>query len=285
VRRAARRLGFRSPVLFASVPTAVDYVGRLGESAVVYYITDDFSLWPGGNADRIRTADRRLASAADLALPCNQVLADMHRGMAKQTCLLPHAVDLEHFAGGGAVPDDLPPHSGPRVCFFGLVYEKIDLPLLARLAKARQDLQIVLIGPVKTDTSVLAGLANVVLLGPRPYERLPAYLQAMDVLVLPYVVDEETLGKGPLKIRECLAAGKPIVARAIPDLEQYRDLVELYDRPEQFIASVEAVLQRTDRADLTLRMRQCVAADTWEARVETVMEQVELVLADKRRTP
>ena len=282
IRRTTRRLGLRAPVLFASVPTAVDYVGRLGESAVVYYITDDYSHWPGGDADKISAADHGLACAADLVLPCNQVLSDLHSGMARRTCLLPHAVDLEHFAAGGVVPDDLPPHAGPRVCFFGLVYEKIDLPLLALLAKARRDVQIVLIGPVKTDTSVLDGLANVVLLGPRSYERLPVYLQAMDALVVPYVVDEETLRKGPLKIRECLAAGKPTVARSIPDMEQYRDLVTLYDSPEQFVSAVDAALQQAGQCDLAQRMRQRIAADTWEARVETVMKQIELVLAGKR---
>ena len=285
IRRTLGRLGMKRPVFFASVPTAIDYLGRLDESAVVYYITDDYSLWPGGNADRIRAADQALARAADLVLPCNQVLSDLHRDMARRICILPHAVDREHFAGGGVVPDDLPPHGGPRICFFGLVYEKIDLPLLALLAKARRDLQIVLIGPVKTDTSVLQGLANVAILGPRPYDRLPAYLQAMDALVVPYVIDEETVRKGPLKIRECLAAGKPTVARSIPDMEQYRDLVVLYEHPEQFVAAVDAALRQAGQCDLAHRMRQRVAGDTWEARVETVMEQIELVLAGRRGRP
>jgi glycosyltransferase involved in cell wall biosynthesis len=282
VRRTLGRLGMKHPVLFASVPTAIDFVGRLSESAVAYYITDDYSLWPGGNAGRIRAADEALARSADLVLPCNEVLSDLHRHMARRMHVLPHAVDLEHFARPCAVPDDLPAHGGPRVCFFGLVYEKIDLPLLALLAKARKDVQIVLIGPVRTDTSVLKGLANVVLLGARPYECLPAYLQAMDVLVVPYVVDEETLRKGPLKIRECLASGKPTVARSIPDLEQYRDLVKLYDDPNQFVPAVDAALQQGGRYDLAQRMRSCIVGDTWEARADTVREQVQIVLAEKR---
>ena len=70
------------PILWASVPTAVDFVGHLGESSVVYYITDDYSLWPGGDAERIRSADRRLRRAADVLFPCNGALAGGQGGVA-----------------------------------------------------------------------------------------------------------------------------------------------------------------------------------------------------------
>ena len=65
VRHVMRRMGLRRPILWSSIPTAVDYVGRLGESAVVYYVTDDYSLWPGGNPERIRAADESLAARAE----------------------------------------------------------------------------------------------------------------------------------------------------------------------------------------------------------------------------
>jgi glycosyltransferase involved in cell wall biosynthesis len=279
VRRTLARLGMRDPVLFASVPTAIDYVGRLGESAVVYYITDDYSLWPGGNAEQIRRADRDLAAAADLILPCNEVLAGLHADCGAMVEVLPHAVDAEHFAAEGSpAPDDLPSADGPRLCFFGLVYEKIDLPLLAQLARRRRDLQILMIGPVKTDTSPADGIENLHFLGPRDYAHLPAYLQAMDVLVVPYVRDEETLRKGPLKIRECLAAGKPTVARRIPDLEQYEDLVVLYDGPEQFGAAVDKALAQRGDAELERQMRARIAAETWQARVEQIEKCIPRIL-------
>jgi glycosyltransferase involved in cell wall biosynthesis len=130
-----------------------------------------------------------------------------------------------------------------------------------------------MIGPVKTDISVLRGLPNVHFLGPKPYESLPGYLQATDVILVPYVDDDETRGKGPLKIRECMALGKPTVARSIPSLEQFADLVRLYDDPVTFVAVVGAALAENDPS-LGDRMRQRVQDHSWEARVGTVMEHL-----------
>jgi len=268
IRRVTTRLGFHNPVMFASVPTAVDYVGQLGESRVVYYVTDNYALWPGGNAEKIRAADRRLRDTADVVLPCTQALCEP---ACTKSTLLPHAVDFDHFTKPAPEPADLAAIPRPRVCFFGLIYEKIDLPLLARLAAARPDVQIILIGPVKTDVSVFAPHANVHLLGPKPYAELPAYLQAMDAIVVPYVPDDEKLQCGPLKIRECLAVGKPTVLQNIPDLRQFSDVVRLYDSPEQFIAQVDAALT-TPRDDLAAAMRRHVQGQTWEARAEQVLQ-------------
>ena len=271
IRAAIRRAGIRNAVLWSSLPTAADYVGRIDERAVVYYVTDDFSLWPGGNADQIRDADDRLTQAAHLIMPCNQTLAESHRTGHARTIPLPHAVDFEHFADDTLPePADLAGIGRPRACFFGLVYEKIDLESLAELARRRADLQIVLIGPVKTNVDCVSALPNVHLLGPRPYETLPAYLHAMDLLIVPYVLDEETANKGPLKIRECLAVGKPIVARAIPDLEPLGDVVGLYHESGELTAAVDEALQ-SPAAQLGRRMREKVRGHTWAARVEQIM--------------
>ncbi|MFW5840890.1 MAG: glycosyltransferase, partial [Planctomycetota bacterium] len=284
VRRTLRRLGLSSPVLLASVPTAIDYVGQLGESKVVYYITDDFSLWPGGNARKIRQADMELAHAADLLLPCNQILADLHADCGGKMHLLAHAVDLEHFSRDDlSGPEDLPEHSGPRVCFFGLIYEKIDLGLIARFARQRPDVQVVMIGPVKTDISAAEALGNVVFLGPRDHQDLPSYLQTMDALIVPYVRDEETLRKGPLKIRECLAAGKPTVALRIPDLLRYDDLIVLYEQDDEFADAVDRALAMVGQTDLAGAMRDRISHDTWASRVEVLFNELDQLDRNERR--
>jgi len=279
IRRAMRRVGIERPVLWASVPNAADYIGELGERAVVYYVTDDYSLWPGGDAARIQDADRRLTEQADLLLPCSEPLLASHRTPTAETVLLPHAVDLEHFAVEPAPPEppDMADIPRPRACFFGLIYEKIDLGALADLAARIPELHLVLIGPVKTDVARLAAMPNVHFLGPRPYEDLPAYLHAMDVIVVPYVLDEETLKKGPLKIRECLAVGKPIVARAIPALRAFAPPIHLYEDTAGFVDAVRQALE-TEDTRLASRMRSLVVSDTWEARQRTVMHHLHHLL-------
>lgn len=273
VRRAMRQVGIERPVFWATVPTAVDFVGQLDESLRVYYITDDFSLWPGGNAERLREMDRRLTEQSDLVFPCSPPLDQSHRFGRARVVLLPHAVDYEHFVAPQPEPADLANLPHPRACFFGLIYEKIDLALLGRLATEMPQLHVVMIGPVKTDVSRLQAMPNVHFLGPKPYEVLPAYLQHVDVLVAPYVPDDEVYAKGPLKLRECLAAGKPTVIRANPSVEEFAGLACLYDDPDDFVTNVRQGLTGQE-GSLCMRMRQRVQPHSWESRAGTVMEEL-----------
>jgi glycosyltransferase involved in cell wall biosynthesis len=273
VRRAMRQVGIERPVLWASVPTAVDFVGQLDESLCAYYVTDDFSLWPGGNAQRIREMDRRMTEQSDIVFPCSPPLEQSHRFGRARVVLLPHAVDYEHFVAPQPEPADLSSLPHPRACFFGLIYEKIDLDLLRRLAREMPQLHVVMIGPVKTDVSRLQALPNVHFLGPKAYDVLPAYLQHVDVLVAPYVPDEEILASGPLKIRECLAVGRPTVVRDLPSIEEFGDLVRLYHDPDSFMTGVrDGLAEQGD--SLCARMRGRVQAHSWESRVGTIMEEL-----------
>ncbi|MFA5864838.1 MAG: FemAB family XrtA/PEP-CTERM system-associated protein [Phycisphaerae bacterium] len=269
IRRALKKMNMKHPILWTTVPTAVDFVGKFDESSLIYYVTDDYSLWPGADAEEIRRADRELTQHADFVFACSEPLAASHQNKNEKTILLPHAVDFEHFSQRCPEPQELRSIPHPRACFFGLIYEKIDLDSLYELAVQEPKIQLLMIGPVKTNIDRLSALPNVRFLGPKPYEELPAYLQAMDLVVVPYVPDDEIKASGPLKIRECLALGKPTVARALPDLAAVADLIHLYDDRNQFVPTVRTILARNPNGE-AIRMRDRVKMDTWESRVATI---------------
>ncbi len=282
IRRAMDRAHLRRPVMLTSVPTAADYLDGLDTRALVYYITDDYRHWPGANAAHIAAQDDLLTRRADLLLPCSDALA-VGRPARTPTELLPHAVDVDHFARVDEplpAPAELTGIGHPRLCFFGLIYEKVDVELLTRLAKGEPDKELVLIGPVKTDISALSALPNVHVLGPRPYAELPRYLKCVDVLLLPYVLDEQIRRSAPLKIRECLAVGKPIVAVDVPDLRRYAGLIRLAGDTGSFLAACRGACR--DRDTRPEPMRAAVAADTWTARAEQFERAVAGVLAGGR---
>lgn len=274
VRRAMKHLDMHNPVLLSTVPNAANYIGQLGESMVVYYVTDDYSQWPGSNADTIQQLDTHLTRQSDLVLACSQPLEQSHRPLNDRTVLFPHGVDVEHFDGHFDEPEDLAGIPHPRACFFGLIYEQIDIGALAALARRMPHLQLVLIGPVKTNLNAFADMPNVHVMGPRPYEQLPAYLHHMDVLLVTYLADESKSKCGPLRIRECLAVGKPTVARRIPDLESLSDLLYLHDDAEQLCDHVRTALAET-RTDLRQSMRQRVIGHSWKQRADELLQHVD----------
>ncbi|PJG60145.1 glycosyltransferase [Aeromonas cavernicola] len=212
------------PLLWLSLPSAVDLVGKLGERAVIYYCGDDFSALAGVDHQAVARSEATLVEKADLILAASPALAS--RFPPHKTRLLTHGVDLELFMPPQPRPTDLP-RGRPIAGFYGSISDWIDLPLLAETAKALPHWDLVLIGPVQTDLSPLQGLPNVHLLGPRPHHALAAYAQHWQVSLLPFVDNAQIRACNPLKLREYLAVGRPIVSTDFPALEGFRELVHI----------------------------------------------------------
>ena len=213
LRRKIAEVGLVEPVLVTTLPIAAPLVGQLGESRSVYYRVDDFSLWPGFQPDLmdrlddelVRKVDRMVVSAEGLRRP----------DFVGPQLLLDHGVDLEHFSQPSSpTPEPLAEiqRTGlPIFLFAGLVDERVDPALLSGLpgevVVVGQNRGVHLPGPVHVFPEV-------------SYELLPAWLQAADVLLLPYRRNEQTDSIQPLKTREYLATGRPVVASALPELRR-----------------------------------------------------------------
>jgi glycosyltransferase involved in cell wall biosynthesis len=140
----------------------------------------------------------------------------------------------------------------------------LDTGLLAGVARRLPDWTFLLIGEAKTDLSALAGLPNVILAGPRPHEELPAYAQHWTVSLLPFRDNDQIRASNPLKLREYLAAGRPLVGTDFPALDGYRDLVRVAAGADGFAAALEAA--RLEPAERGIERRARVAGESWEAR-------------------
>ena len=152
------------------------------------------------------------------------------------------------------------PH--PRLGFFGVIDERMDLDLVAGVAAARPDWHIVMVGPVvKIDTATLPCAANIHYLGPKSYEDLPQYVGGWDVALLPFARNEATRFISPTKTPEYMAAGRPVVSTSIHDVVRpygQQGLVRIADDVRPFVAACEAALaedasQRNTQADAFLR--------------------------------
>jgi len=258
---AARAAGLRQPVIWASLPSAIDAVGVLDEAAVVYYCGDDFGALSGVDHAAAQQAEARLAARADLILAASPALAA--RFPARKTHLLPHGVDYDLFANPAPCAADLP-QDVPVAGFYGALAPWIDTGLIAAVARLLPHWRFVLVGPVQTDVSELRACANVSLVGARPHAALPSYSQHWTAGIIPFRDNAQIRASNPLKLREYLAAGRPIVSTEFPALDPYRAHVAVADGAAAFAARLEAARQDDPQA---ARARQAsVAAESWSAR-------------------
>ena len=136
------------------------------------------------------------------------------------------------------------PH--PRLGFFGVVDERMDLELLAAIAQAKPEWNLVIIGPcVKIDPATLPRGSNIHYLGMKTYAQLPAYLSGWDVALLPFALNESTRFISPTKTPEYLAAGCPVVSTPVRDVVRpygERGYVAIAQTPSEFIAAIELAL-------------------------------------------
>lgn len=290
IRRFLHEQGWPEPILWVYHPEAARILDRLPARLVCYDCVDDYSTFPQyrGRQERIVALERRILERADLVFATSPALYEAKSQMNPHTYLVPNVGDAEHFskamAPETAVPDDLLQIPAPRIGFVGAVDDyKVDVALLAEVARGRSDWSFVLIGPVgvaeKQPRLQALRLPNVHLLGYRPYEALPAYLKGVDVCIIPYAVNEHTRSVMPIKVFEFLATGKPVVVTPLPSLLPFRETVRVADGAAEFVRAIAESMESDDEAQRAARLA-LARANTWEKRVDTLLDLVRQRLAE-----
>jgi glycosyltransferase involved in cell wall biosynthesis len=284
VMHAMDRLGFKNAISWSFLPSSAPVSGTLGEDLVVYHCVDEFSAFSDAPGAEIRELERRLLAKADVVICSAQKLVDDKIKVNSNTHLVQHGVDIEHFAKAcdpaTPVPEELKGAPGPIIGFWGLIADWVDLQLIRHVADAFSGGTIVLLGAATTDLSPLDGAKNIRVLGRKPYADLPRYAKAFDVAINPFRVNELTLAANPLKVREYLAAGVPVVATAIPEVERL-GMCRIGKDPDDFVKQIAAAV--SEGAGPTTARADRVRGEGWEARVEDMARIVGGALKGTRR--
>ena len=272
------REGIRSSITWFLVPHLSSVAKRLGERLTVYYCIDDYASLPDVNAEAIRAMDEELTSKADLVFVASATLLEAKRRLNLHTHVSPHGVDFTHFAraqdAGLPVPADVRELPGPVVGFFGLIERWIDLGLIDYLARQRPQYSFVMIGRIAVPPSDVPRRPNLHWLGQRPYQDLPAYGKAFDAAIIPYVLNAQVWHANPIKLREYLAMGKPIVSVSTPEIDKYADVVDIAHSREEFLARLDHAVTMAANPDLIRRRMDRVAGESWDARLEEITRLV-----------
>jgi glycosyltransferase involved in cell wall biosynthesis len=277
VRRAARRLNLREPVLWAYVPQAEALLDVIHPELVVYHCVDDIAAQDGIDSDSFAAAEARFAHRADLVIASAPALAERMRTLSRNVLYAPNVADTAHFATAlepGTVDPQLAVLPEPRIVFVGAIAaKKLDFELLAGIAAARRDWTLALVGPVglgepETDVSALTAHPNVHLLGVRRQDRLPEVLRGAAVGLIPYRRSRLTASIFPMKVYEYLAAGLPVVAGGLPALEGIEG-VELVEGVQDTVAAIERALLE-DSAERRSARSEAVRGHSWDARLTEI---------------
>jgi UDP-galactopyranose mutase len=236
------------PICWYYTPMALDHSRWLEPEVTVYDAMDELSAFLGA-PERMRTLEAELLERADVVFTGGHSLYAAKRKLHPGVHAMPSAVDARHFSQarkGLPEPVDQVSIPGPRIGWFGVIDERMDMALLSGVAERRPDWSFVLVGPVvKIDPTSIPQLPNVHVLGSRPYASLPAYIGRWDVAMMPFARNAATRYISPTKTLEYLAAGRPVVSTSIADVvSPYGELgmVRIADDPQSFIAAIEAAL-------------------------------------------
>jgi len=279
LRRLLARLGVRSPVTWFVVPHLASVAGQLGERLSVYYCIDDYASLPDVDATAVRAMDDELTRRADLVFVASETLLASKRLLNPETHVSPHGVDYGHFVRAQdpalPVPDDIAHLPHPIVGFFGLIERWIDLGLVEWLAEQRPHWTFLMIGRVAVPESETPRRPNVVFLGRRPYETLPAYGKAFSVALIPYHLTPQVLHANPLKLREYLAMGKPIVSVSTPEIDKFGAHVRIGRSREEMLGHLdEAVAEGLTPMEVEAQLA-LASTMTWDATTRRVVERVD----------
>lgn len=280
------REGICQPITWFMIPHLPSVMGRLGERLSVYYCIDDYASLPDVDAAAVREMDEQMTRNANLVFVASETLLESKRRLNPETYVSPHGVDVDHFARARdestPIPADIAHLSHPIVGFFGLIERWIDLDLIDYLAAQRPQWTFLLIGRLAVPLDDEKRRPNVDFLGKRPYAELPIYGKQFDAAIIPYRLTQQVLHANPIKLREYLAMGKPIVSVRTPEIEKYGDFVAIVDSREEFLAQLDAVLAHPDSPEDARRRISRIAGESWDARIRDVLEIVQRRLTGSR---
>lgn len=272
-------LGAANLLTWLYTPMALPLALALDPDAAVYDCMDELSLFLGAPPELL-SLESQLLEYADVMFTGGPSLFRAKQPRHPNVHCFPSSVDAKHFRIRERLISEAEdqaelPH--PRLGFYGVIDERLDLAIVDRVAEAHPEWQIVLVGPVvKIDPASLPRRPNLHYLGQRSYEELPRYLAGWDACLLPFARNDATRFISPTKTLEYMAAELPIVSTSIRDVaDLYADIVYLGDTPDEFLAACEQALASSaqERAARAQLMRKVLAGTSWEA-TASAMEQL-----------
>lgn len=277
LQRVKRQLGTNSPVVWVACPAACEVALKMEKTKLVYQRTDRFEEYPNVDADTIKTYDRKLKTAADLTIFVSKTLFDAESAQCKEAICLDHGVDFDFFSSAENnedIPEEMCGIKRPIVGFFGGIDDHTsDIGFIERVVDLLPEMSFVFIGNGSSDCSRLRSKKNVWMLGQKPYEQIPHYGKCFNVAIMVWRQNRWIEACNPIKLKEYLAIGKPIVTTPFPELQKYLDVTYQARTPNGFADSIKRALTE-DNAERVAARRKKILSATWDSKAQLVLQKL-----------
>jgi glycosyltransferase involved in cell wall biosynthesis len=267
IRHYLRKLGLVKPLVWVTCPAAAEIAIKLPRTRLVYQRSDRYEALPGINSESVKRCDRLLKKNADLVVYVNRALMVEEQADCRKAIFLDHGVDYETFANAHLdkfIPEEMQRIPHPIVGFYGGIdAHTSNVALIEQVADLLSEFSIVLIGNSSVDLSSLGRRNNVFLISQKPYQQIPHYAKCFDVCFMAWQINEWIAGCNPVKLKEYLALGKPVVSTPFNELDSYLDVVETASDAVSFAKAVRKALKNNNSEQV--QARRCMVKNcTWD---------------------
>ena len=281
-----KREQLQNAVSWFYTPMALAFANELSPAAIVYDCMDELSAFRGAPPELVER-ERALLRDADVVFVGGASLFAAKKERHGNMHLFPSSVDVAHFAQAResqAECEDQQSIPHPRVGFYGVLDERLDLELLAGVAELRPEMHLIVLGPIaKIREEELPKRSNLHFLGPKSYAELPRYLAGWDAAMLPFARNEATRFISPTKTPEYLAAWKQVVSTGIQDvISPYGEqgLVQIANDAASFAAALDVAVQPAT-AEWKADVDRMLARGSWDRTWAAMREEIAHVLVKR----
>lgn len=283
-----RSMQIKKYLLWYYSPMALAYSDHLSPELIIYDCMDELSAFKFASPHLVQQ-EQKLLRKADVVFTGGQSLYEAKKHLHGNIHLFPSSIDKTHFniaRSGLQEPADQASIPQPRIGYYGVLDERLDLDMLKELAALRPNWQFVLVGPVvKIDAGELPRQPNIHYLGSKPYSELPCYLAGWDIAMMPFALNESTRYISPTKTPEYLAGGKRVISTPIKDViipYEENGLVYIAATPAIFIAAAEAILTKAGYDEWLVKVDKFLSGISWDKTWQNMEVLIDSAIKNKQ---
>ncbi|WP_319417173.1 glycosyltransferase [Marispirochaeta aestuarii] len=284
IKRAQKKMGIDCPVIWAALPSCITLLNNIPYKALIYQRTDRFETEEDVDYTYSKNLDLNMKKRADITVFCTRHVYTAEKSACRDSVYIDHGVDFQKFAGAGdnnQYPDDLPKRNGKKIVGYvgGMDPITIDQELIKRVVENLPDYQFIFVGHDNLPEN-WCNHKNVFFAGKKPYEIIQFYMAASDILIMPWRQNKWIEACNPVKLKEYLATGRPIVSTYFPELDYYQGLVTVASTAEDF---TEAIKSSVNEVSMIEKRRKRVMGETWHMKYKIIERKIKSMEYQNRR--